>query len=74
MAVRYILCNPAITAPIPGLISVQQVDNMAQAIKERRERDGQLDATEQAEVKAMGDRMLAHLPAGYGWLREWEYV
>ncbi|MFQ6036677.1 MAG: aldo/keto reductase, partial [Sedimentisphaerales bacterium] len=32
LAIRYILCNPAITAPIPGLISVQQVDNMVKAI------------------------------------------
>ena len=36
LAIRYVLCNPAITAPIPGLISVKQVDNVALAIKERR--------------------------------------
>jgi predicted aldo/keto reductase-like oxidoreductase len=28
MAIRYILNNPAVTAPIPGLISIAQVDNM----------------------------------------------
>ena len=39
MAIRYILCNPAITAPIPGLINAQQVDNVAVAVKERRSLD-----------------------------------
>ena len=34
--IRYILSNPAITAPIPGLISTRQVDNVATAIKEPR--------------------------------------
>jgi aryl-alcohol dehydrogenase-like predicted oxidoreductase len=31
LAIRYILANPAITAPIPGLISAAQVDNVAMA-------------------------------------------
>ena len=39
LAIRYILCNPAITAPIPGLITPQQVDNAALAVAERRELD-----------------------------------
>ncbi len=39
LALRYILCNPAITAPIPGLITPQQVDNAALAVAERRELD-----------------------------------
>ena len=47
MAIRYILQNPAITAPIPGLISTQQVDNMALAVRERR----QLDPKEIAELQ-----------------------
>ena len=46
LAIRYILCNPAITAPIPGLITRQQVDNVALAVKERRE----LDLEEKAEL------------------------
>ena len=70
MAVRYILGNPAITAPIPGLISTAQVDNMVAAINESRE----LDADEQAELERIGDEMWARLPASYHWLREWEYV
>jgi len=70
MAVRYILNNPAITAPIPGLISTHQVDNMVAAVKERRE----LDLAEQAELKAIGAETFARLPAEYQWLRDWEYV
>ena len=70
LAIRYILGNPAITAPIPGLISSRQVDNMALAVKERRE----LDAAEQAELDRMGDEMWARLPQHYQWLKDWEYV
>ncbi len=70
MAVRYILNNPAVTAPIPGLISVQQVNNLALAIKERR----RLDSEEQAELEKIGDEMWARLPADYEWLKDWKYV
>ncbi len=70
LAIRHILCNPAITAPIPGLITTQQVDNMALAVKERRT----LDQDEQAELDHAMDRAWACLPARYEWLKEWEYV
>ena len=70
LAIRSILCNPAITAPIPGLISVQQVDNVALAVKERRE----LDVAERAELEQVMDRAWAELPEQYAWLRDWEHV
>ena len=70
LAIRYILSNPAITAPIPGLISTAQVDNMVAAIKERRE----LDAAEKAQLRRDADRAMANLPPNYQWLRDWEYV
>lgn len=70
LAIRYILCNPAITAPIPGLVSTHQVDNMARAMKERRE----LDVKERAELERAVDDMWAKLPANYQWLKNWEYV
>lgn len=70
LAIRYILCNPVITAPIPGLISVEQVDNVALAVKERRE----LDEREKAELGAATDRAWANLPSHYQWLKNWEYV
>ena len=70
LAIRYILCNPAITAPIPGLITAEQVDNMALAILERRE----LDQAEQADLHRAMDRAWANLPSNYQWLKNWEYV
>jgi predicted aldo/keto reductase-like oxidoreductase len=70
MAIRYILCNPAVTAPIPGLISIAQVDNAALAVRERRE----LDNEEKAQLKQWGEEMWANLPPNYHWLKDWEYV
>ena len=70
MAIRYILANPAITAPIPGLVSIHQVDNMAQAIRQRR----RLDTAERAQLKAATKEMWAKLPADYAWLNDWKYV
>lgn len=70
LAIRYILCNPMMTAPIPGLISKHQVDNMAKAVKERR----QLDVAEKAELEEASQKMWANLPANYQWLKDWQYV
>jgi aryl-alcohol dehydrogenase-like predicted oxidoreductase len=70
MAIRYILATDAITAPIPGLINTHQVDNMAKAVKERRE----LDVAEAQELEKAMDEAWAKLPADYQWLKDWEYV
>jgi aryl-alcohol dehydrogenase-like predicted oxidoreductase len=70
LAIRYILCNPAITAPIPGMINAQQVDNVALAVKERRE----LDVEERAELDRAMDRTWACLPPNYQWLKNWQYI
>ncbi|MBW7988783.1 MAG: aldo/keto reductase [Planctomycetes bacterium] len=70
MAIRYILCNPAITAPIPGMINTHQVDNVVKAIKEHR----QLDLAEAKELEEAMDEAWARLPADYQWLKNWEYV
>jgi len=70
MAIRYILNNPAVTAPIPGMINPHQVENMAKAVQERRE----LDMAEAKELEEAMDKAWAQLPADYEWLRDWEYV
>ncbi len=70
LAIRYILCNEAISAPIPGMITQQQVDNIALAVKERRV----LDVKERADLEEAMDRAWANLPANYQWLKKWEYV
>lgn len=69
MAIRYILCNPAITAPIPGIINPQQVDNVAKAVREP-----ELDEAEAKELSTAMDEAWARLPADYQWLKNWEYV
>ena len=70
MALRYILGNPAVTAPIPGLINIQQVDNAVQAVRERRE----LDLQEKVELETASKQMWVKLRPHYRWLRDWEYV
>lgn len=70
LAIRYILCNDVITSPIPGLISLHQVNNMAKAVTERR----QLDLAEAKHLKECMDQAWANLPANYQWLKNWEYV
>ena len=54
----------------PGLISEDQVDNVALAVAERRE----LDVEEKAMLDRAMDRAWANLPSHYQWLRNWEYV
>jgi len=70
MAIRYILCNSAIAAPIPGMINPHQVENVVKAVKERRE----LDVAEAEELEKAMDEAWARLPANYQWLKDWEYV
>ena len=70
MAIRYILCNSAITAPIPGMINPHQVDNVADAVME----SGELAKEEARELELAMDDAWDRLPAGYQWLKNWEYV
>jgi aryl-alcohol dehydrogenase-like predicted oxidoreductase len=65
LAIRKILQNAAVTAPIPGLVSPQQVDNMARAVTERRE----LNEKEKASLDRATGEMWARLPADYQWLK-----
>ncbi|UCC98084.1 MAG: aldo/keto reductase [Phycisphaerales bacterium] len=69
MAIRYILCNPAITAPIPGMINPHQVDNVVKAVQEP-----ELDEAEARELGQAMDEAWARLPDDYQWLKNWEYV
>ncbi|MBL7153311.1 MAG: aldo/keto reductase [Phycisphaerae bacterium] len=69
MAIRYILCNDAITAPIPGMINPHQVDNVADAAIQ-----GPLDVEEARELEEAMDHAWANLGADYQWLKNWEYV
>jgi aryl-alcohol dehydrogenase-like predicted oxidoreductase len=70
LTIRRILCNAQITAPIPGMITPAQVDNVAKAVKGPRA----LDPEEKAELDGAMDRAWANLPYHYRWLKDWEYV
>jgi len=70
LAIRYILANPAITAPIPGLISIAQVDNVVKAIKE----GPGLTEAEAQELHLASQEMWQRLPPEYQWLKEHKYV
>jgi aryl-alcohol dehydrogenase-like predicted oxidoreductase len=69
LAIRYIL-NTNTVIPIPGLNSIHYVDNVAEAVMERR----QLDIKEKAELDNANKQAMASLPSNYQWLRNWQYV
>jgi aryl-alcohol dehydrogenase-like predicted oxidoreductase len=69
LAIRYILHSNTVI-PIPGMNSVQEVDNVVKAVKERRE----LDVKETADLDQAGRETWANLPGHYQWLKNWEYV
>jgi len=52
------------------MINEHQVENMAKAVKERR----QLDLAEKKELDEAMDEAWAKLPRHYQFLKNWEYV
>lgn len=83
LILRYILLTPAITAPIPGLASPQQVDNAVLAIRERAELDlteredspaGIMPPEDQTVLEEATREMWTRLSPHHEWLRNWEYV
>ncbi|MHC4637370.1 MAG: aldo/keto reductase [Planctomycetota bacterium] len=71
ITLRYILANDALTAPIPGMITIDQVKNAARAVSESR----QLDSKEVRELDETVKHMWANLPKNYQWLKhQWEWV
>lgn len=73
LAIRYILENPGITAPIPGMVNPRQVENVAQAVLERK-REGKLSPKQRTELEDATRGMWARLRPGYAWLKEWREV
>ncbi len=69
LAIRYILASNTVI-PIPGMNSIEQVDNVVKAVKERR----QFDLKEQAALSTASEHAWANLPENYQWLRDWQYV
>jgi len=69
LAIRYILHSNTVI-PIPGLNSIDYVDNVAKAVMERRK----LDVKETAELDNANRQAWATLPKNYQWLKNWQYV
>jgi uncharacterized protein len=69
LAIRYIL-NSDTVVPIPGLNSMEEVDNAIKAIAERR----QLDIKETSKLNQINHQALTQLPPNYQWLRKWHQV
>ena len=69
LAIRYILHTNTVI-PIPGMNRIEEVDNVAKAVTERR----QLDVKETAELENANSQALAKLPLNYQWLKNWQYV
>lgn len=69
LALRYILLSNTVH-PIPGIHTVEEADNLAAAVAERRE----LDLKEKASLHQVNQDMFARLPDRYQWLKDWEYV
>ncbi len=71
LTLAYILCNAAITTTIPGMTTVEQVDNNVRASAERL---ALLDRKGLRKLSKATEEMWARLPDEYGWLRDWEWV
>jgi aryl-alcohol dehydrogenase-like predicted oxidoreductase len=71
LTLQYILANDAITATLPGMTTVKEVQNNASASYDRRKGV----AWEDVEwLKRKTDLAWANLPEDYAWLRDWEWV
>ncbi|MBE0534794.1 MAG: aldo/keto reductase [Phycisphaerae bacterium] len=69
LALRYILASNTVL-PIPGLNSIEELDNAVKAVQERR----QFDIKEQAQMENASKQAWANLPRNYQWLKNWQYV
>jgi len=71
LTLQCILANPAITASVPGMSTVYEVENAARASYTR---PLGMAAADRQWLEKITDRQWAHLPAEYEWLRDWEVV
>ncbi|MHC4396528.1 MAG: aldo/keto reductase [Planctomycetota bacterium] len=71
LTLAYILCNRAISATVPGMTTVEQIDNNVRASAERVVL---LDQNGIWKLCEANERMWAELPEEYCWLQDWEWV
>ena len=71
LTIQCILANKAITATVPGLSTVYEVENAARASYTRPLGIAQADKDWLMNIT---EKQWATLPEEYAWLRDWEYV
>ena len=71
LTLQCILTNPSITATVPGLSTVYEVENAARASYTRQFGMSPADRQWLMEIT---ERQWANLPQEYAWLRDWEVV
>jgi len=71
LTLQCILANPAITATVPGLSTVYEVENAARASYTR---PLGMAAADKEWLMRITERQWANLPKEYAWLRDWEVV
>jgi len=71
LTLQCIISNEGITATIPGLSTVYEVDNAARASYTRRLA---MSPADKQWLEKVTDEQWAKLPSEYAWLRDWEVV
>jgi len=71
LVLQCILTNDAITAVVPGVTTVYEVDNAARASSARQTA---MSVRERQWVAEIADACWQNLPEHYAWLRDWEMV
>ena len=71
LTLQCILTNDVITATVPGLSSVHEVENAVRASYLRKIRPS---VAEMQWLEEATDKSWAQLPKDYAWLRDWEIV
>ena len=71
LTLAYILCNGEISATVPGMTTMTEVDNNIRASAERLTL---LDRGGIQKLRESTDAMWANLPDHYSWLKDWEWI
>ncbi|MHC4475928.1 MAG: aldo/keto reductase [Planctomycetota bacterium] len=71
LTLQCIISNDAITATVPGLSTIYEVENAARASYSR---SYAMSEAERRWLEQVTDRQWANLPGEYAWLRDWEFV
>ena len=70
LAIRNILRNENLTATVPGMTTIEEMENNIRAMKEPRE----LNEEEKQFLDTAGEVTTAHISPDYRWLRDWVHV